>query len=73
MNEKRPVSSEVDPTEQSDTRLTVGHDFASVLNFATTREGVDLSKIEELEGRFGYNGSRGCDVLRGPCSCGAWH
>jgi hypothetical protein len=22
---------------------------------------------------LGYNGGRACDVLDGPCSCGAWH
>ncbi len=39
------------------------------------KEGVaiNLSKMGELEGRFGYNGGIGCDVLEGPCSCGAWH
>jgi hypothetical protein len=34
---------------------------------------IDLQKIEKLEGRFGTNGGRGCDVASGPCSCGAWH
>ncbi len=34
---------------------------------------IDLSKMQELEGRFGSNGGRGCDVTEGPCSCGAWH
>lgn len=22
---------------------------------------------------FGYNGGRRCDVVSGPCACGAWH
>ncbi len=34
---------------------------------------IHLGKMQELEGRFGYNGGTGCDVLEGPCSCGAWH
>jgi len=52
----------------------VGEDFDDVVRYATTPEGtVDLSKMQELEGRFGYNGGQGCDVLSGPCSCGAWH
>lgn len=25
------------------------------------------------EGKYGFNGFRGCDVRLGPCSCGAWH
>ncbi len=63
-----------DPTEHKDPRLAIGDDFASVVRYAATPEGaIDLSKMQELEGRFGYNGGQPCDVLRGPCSCGAWH
>lgn len=52
----------------------VGPDFEDVIAHASTREGaIDLMKVQELEGRFGSNGGRGCDVLSGPCSCGAWH
>ena len=52
----------------------VGPDFQDVVAYATTPEGyVDLSKMEKLEGRFGSNAGRGCDVRSGPCSCGAWH
>ena len=66
--------SDSDPTEHRDPRLDVGDDFASVVAFATTREGaIDLAKMAELEGRYGSNGGQPCDVLRGPCSCGAWH
>lgn len=61
-------------TEKRDPQLDIGSDFASVIRYATTPEGtIDLRKIEELEGRYGYNGGRGCDVMKGPCSCGAWH
>ncbi len=34
---------------------------------------LHLGKMQSLEGRYGYNGGAGCDVLDGPCSCGAWH
>lgn len=52
----------------------VGDRFEDVMTHATTKEGaIDLRKIDELEGRFGTNGGRGCDVRSGPCSCGAWH
>lgn len=52
----------------------VGDSFGDVVAYATTPEGhINLAKTQELEGRFGYNAGRGCDVRRGPCSCGAWH
>lgn len=58
-------------------RPYVGDDFNAVLKYATVQTpkgpAIDLRKIEELEGRFGYNGGRGCNVRSGPCSCGAWH
>lgn len=34
---------------------------------------ISISKMQELEGSCGYNGSKGCDVTEGPCSCGGWH
>lgn len=55
----------------------VGSDFKDVVNHATEiidgEPVINLKKVAELEGRFGRNGGRGCDVLSGPCSCGAWH
>lgn len=52
----------------------VGPDFKDAIAHAMTRDdAIDLSRLDELEGRYGYNGGRGCDVLEGPCSCGAWH
>jgi len=35
--------------------------------------GLDLVLMDAHEGLMGRNGGRGCDVERGPCSCGAWH
>ncbi|MCC6934209.1 MAG: hypothetical protein IT406_00735 [Candidatus Yanofskybacteria bacterium] len=55
-------------------RADVGPRFEDVVAHATTPSGaIDAAKLEELEGRFGFNGGRGCDVSSGPCSCGAWH
>jgi len=52
----------------------VGDRFEDVINYSMTPEGaIDLERIDRLEGRFGYNGDKPCDVRRGPCSCGAWH
>lgn len=53
----------------------VGDTFDDVLKYATDPKTgkIDLRKMEKLEGRFGKNGGRGCDVRKGPCSCGAWH
>lgn len=35
---------------------------------------IDTRAMDALEGSCGTNKSgRGCDVTRGPCSCGAWH
>lgn len=47
----------------------IGPSYHDVMVFATTKEGIDLRKIELLKGRFGGN----CDAKEGPCSCGAWH
>lgn len=47
----------------------IGPTYDDVMVFATTKEGIDLRKIELLKGRFGGN----CDSKEGPCSCGAWH
>ncbi|MBI1968395.1 hypothetical protein HYS49_00650 [Candidatus Woesearchaeota archaeon] len=52
---------------------SVGPSFEEVVKYATTDGTIDIGKLEELEGRYGYNGGRGCDVKSGPCSCGAWH
>lgn len=63
-----------DPSTDEKKRREVGSSFQDVVAYATTKEGaIDLSKMEELEGRFGSNGGRGCDVRSGPCSCGAFH
>jgi len=62
------------PEGTTDPRLKVGGTFGDVVAASTTPEGhIDLRAMDQLEGRFGSNGGRGCDVSSGPCSCGAWH
>jgi len=52
----------------------IGPSTNDVFNYSLTdNKEINLSKMAELEGRFGYNGGQGCDVLDGPCACGAWH
>lgn len=53
----------------------VGDAFNDVMEHARSSGfgDIDPRKIQELEGRFGTNGGKGCDVAQGPCSCGAWH
>ncbi len=49
-------------------------DINDVINHSLNQKGeLSISKMKELEGKFGRNGSHKCDVLEGPCSCGAWH
>lgn len=63
-----------DGSKVVDERLEVGPTLNDVVAHAMTPTGaIDLAKMQELEGRYGSNGGRGCDVARGPCSCGAWH
>ena len=60
--------------KHEDSEPKVGDSFEDVLAYATTKEGaIDLKKLDELEGRFGTNGGKGCDVRSGPCSCGTRH
>ncbi len=54
----------------------IGPNFSDVIHAATTGDGaIDLRKIDELEGRFSHLPGKGprCDVMGGPCACGAWH
>ena len=53
----------------------IGPSFENVLNycFDHIRKVINPKKMEELGGRFGYNGKKWCDTVDGPCSCGAWH
>lgn len=49
-------------------------DFQGLAGEIINEDGaVDVRKMAALEGRYGKNGGQGCDVLDGPCSCGATH
>ncbi len=39
------------------------------------KQALDMSLLQAHSdyGAVGYNGGTACDVLDGPCSCGAWH
>jgi hypothetical protein len=66
----------MDKNTQKDTqneKARIGPTFDDVVRHVTRNGVVDLAALDALEGRYGTNGGRGCDVLRGPCSCGAWH
>ena len=48
--------------------------FKELIRVSSNQKGeIDLREMEREEGRYGSNGGRGCDVSKGPCSCGAWH
>lgn len=53
----------------------VGLTFGNVVAASMTKGGaIDLRKMEKLEGCYEHvHGNRGCDVMSGPCACGAWH
>ena len=51
----------------------VDSSFTGLLAHSANKDGIDLRIVENEEGRYGYNGNRGCNVNRGSCSCGAWH
>ncbi len=53
----------------------VGTRFEDIVDYATDELGVDSGKIDEMEGRYAHlpGRSRRCDVMSGPCACGAWH
>lgn len=50
------------------------HDFTSLIHCCTDDTGaVDAGLLQAHAGLLGRNGGIACDVLEGPCSCGAWH
>ena len=49
------------------------HSFAGMIECCTLESGeLDLSLID-AHPPVGKNGGVNCDVIEGPCSCGAWH
>lgn len=61
--------------KKPDPKEEVGSSFDAVMRHAKNPKagGIDPRRLDALEGRYGSNGGRGCDVRSGPCSCGAWH
>ncbi len=51
----------------------VGSSWEDVEAHIRRNGAYDLRELDKLKGRYGYNAGRPCDVLSGPCSCGAWH
>lgn len=51
------------------------HDFEKLIECCMV-DGVIDTKLMQAHSDyvdFGSNGGRKCDVLSGPCACGAWH
>lgn len=51
------------------------HAYPVLVACCTIGGAIDLS-LMEAHGRYvplGTNGGTRCDVLSGPCACGAWH
>lgn len=48
------------------------HDYDSLIDCCIVDGAIDLQLID-LHPAVGYNGGQKCDVIGGPCSCGAWH
>lgn len=46
------------------------HTFEELLECCTINGIIDSERMDAH--CVGYNGSK-CDVIKGPCSCGAWH
>jgi hypothetical protein len=53
----------------------VGPSYENVLDYVLNKDRAYDENLRQKSfgDRFGYNGGSGCDVLDGPCSCGAWH
>lgn len=51
------------------------HDWLQMQTCCMTEDGIDLSIMQahETYAAVGRNGGRACDVISGPCACGAWH
>lgn len=65
-----PLQSQIYTASSKDKKIEVGTSYEEVLRYSMTPDGaIDLAKMMSLEGRFGGR----CDVLEGPCACGAWH
>lgn len=59
-------------TDIKENRTNHLHDFNDLRQCATV-EGALVLEILEAHDVGRTNGGRKCDVLAGPCACGAWH
>lgn len=48
------------------------HNFWELQACCTVNGAIDLM-LMEVHPELGRNGGQKCDVISGPCSCGAWH
>ena len=53
----------------------VGPNIEDLVENAKDEAGaIDVAKFQSLEGRYAHvHGNKRCDVLYGPCACGAYH
>lgn len=48
------------------------HDFRELM-ICCMVDGAVNPLLMDAHPAIGYNGGQKCDVMKGPCSCGAWH
>lgn len=52
------------------------HDYEGLIACGTINGAIDALILEahsEMHPSLGSNGGIRCDVMSGPCACGAWH
>lgn len=49
------------------------HGFLGLCTCCTIDGAISAELMDAHQGLLGYNGGTYCDVLEGPCACGAWH
>ena len=49
------------------------HTFDGLTSCCMIGGALDISIMDAHEGLLGSNGGKKCDVVSGPCACGAWH
>jgi len=49
------------------------HNFDALTKCCMINGAISLDLMDAHQGLLGYNGGVACDVLTGPCACGATH
>ncbi len=50
------------------------HDYSDLLACSTDGDAIDSEILDaHATVKLGRNGGVDCDVVSGPCACGAWH